>query len=189
MHMRHNVYGLLIHCEQTEKRADIKFYVKLDKSASDAVEEDQSSERPISSRTPEIVEEKRHICPHRKKSQVVIGCEEHSAKSVKVTSRDPAMFADGSHTPAGSGIPTGKSQVESGQTNGETYLTNMMACLLVRPQVKKYFVKEFGNPIIGYGGVEDWPPRSSNLTALDFFLWGLPEAAGVCDSSINIAGP
>lgn len=35
--------------------------------------------------------------------------------------------------------------------------------------VKRYFVKK---QIIGYGGFEDWPPHSSDLTPLDFFLWG-----------------
>ncbi|GFR07607.1 uncharacterized protein TNCT_566471 [Trichonephila clavata] len=35
--------------------------------------------------------QKRHICPHRKKSQITIGCEQHSAKSVKVTSREEKL--------------------------------------------------------------------------------------------------
>jgi transposase len=38
--------------------------------------------------------------------------------------------------------------------------------------VKQYLVTEFGNQIIGYGGFEEWPPRSPDLTPLDFFLWG-----------------
>ena len=37
--------------------------------------------------------------------------------------------------------------------------------------VKQYIVTEFGKQIIGYGGVEEWPPRFSDLTPLDFFLW------------------
>lgn len=38
--------------------------------------------------------------------------------------------------------------------------------------VKQYLVKEFGNQILGYGGFQEWPPRSPDLTPLDFFLWG-----------------
>ena len=38
--------------------------------------------------------------------------------------------------------------------------------------VKQCLVKEFGNRIIGYGGVEDRFSRSPDLTPLDFFLWG-----------------
>ena len=37
--------------------------------------------------------------------------------------------------------------------------------------VKQYFVTEFGNQIIGYGGFEEWPPCSPDLTPLDIFLW------------------
>ena len=38
--------------------------------------------------------------------------------------------------------------------------------------VKQYLITEFGNQIIiGYGGFKEWPPRFSDLTPLDFFLW------------------
>ncbi|GBM52699.1 hypothetical protein AVEN_21458-1 [Araneus ventricosus] len=30
----------------------------------------------------------------------------------------------------------------------------------------------FQNQFIGYGGFVEWPPRSPDLTPLDFFLWG-----------------
>ena len=29
----------------------------------------------------------------------------------------------------------------------------------------------FGNNIIGYGGNDEWPPRSPELNPLDYFLW------------------
>ncbi|GBM07586.1 hypothetical protein AVEN_230023-1 [Araneus ventricosus] len=38
--------------------------------------------------------------------------------------------------------------------------------------VKQYLVVEFGEQIIGYGGFQEWPPRSPDLTPMDFFLWG-----------------
>ncbi|GBN75923.1 hypothetical protein AVEN_112428-1 [Araneus ventricosus] len=38
--------------------------------------------------------------------------------------------------------------------------------------VKQYLVEEFGEQIIGYGGFQEWSPRSSDLTPMDFFLWG-----------------
>ncbi|GBN08675.1 hypothetical protein AVEN_229164-1 [Araneus ventricosus] len=38
--------------------------------------------------------------------------------------------------------------------------------------VKQYLVEEFVEIIIGYGGFQEWPPRSPNLTPMDFFLWG-----------------
>ena len=37
--------------------------------------------------------------------------------------------------------------------------------------VKQHLVIEFGNQIIGYGGFEEWPPSSPDLTQLDFFRW------------------
>ncbi|GBO21828.1 hypothetical protein AVEN_72817-1, partial [Araneus ventricosus] len=40
--------------------------------------------------------------------------------------------------------------------------------------VKQYLVEEFGVQIIGYGGFQEWPPRSPDLTPMDFFLWGYP---------------
>ncbi|GBL93892.1 hypothetical protein AVEN_153650-1 [Araneus ventricosus] len=38
--------------------------------------------------------------------------------------------------------------------------------------VKQYLMETFQNQIIGYGGFVEWPPRSPDLTPLDFFLWG-----------------
>ncbi|GBM63974.1 hypothetical protein AVEN_17556-1 [Araneus ventricosus] len=38
--------------------------------------------------------------------------------------------------------------------------------------VKLYLTETFQNQIIGYGGFVDWPPRSPDLTPLDFFLCG-----------------
>ncbi|GBM06308.1 hypothetical protein AVEN_208990-1 [Araneus ventricosus] len=38
--------------------------------------------------------------------------------------------------------------------------------------VKQYMVDEFGEQIIGYGGFKVCPPRSPDLTPMDFFLWG-----------------
>ncbi|GBO06375.1 hypothetical protein AVEN_211067-1 [Araneus ventricosus] len=38
--------------------------------------------------------------------------------------------------------------------------------------VKQYLVEEFGEQIIGYGGFQEWPPSSPDLTPIDFFLWG-----------------
>ncbi|GBO13544.1 hypothetical protein AVEN_184866-1 [Araneus ventricosus] len=38
--------------------------------------------------------------------------------------------------------------------------------------VKQYLVEEFGEQIIGYCGFQEWPPRSPDLTPMDFFLWG-----------------
>ena len=55
--------------------------------------------------------------------------------------------------------------------------------------MKQYLMQEFVNQIIGYGGAENSPPCSTDLNPLDFFLWGIPETAGVCDTSTNTAGP
>ncbi|GBO19900.1 hypothetical protein AVEN_36377-1 [Araneus ventricosus] len=33
-------------------------------------------------------------------------------------------------------------------------------------------METFQNQVIGYGGFVDGPPRSPDLTPLDFFLWG-----------------
>ncbi|GBO05938.1 hypothetical protein AVEN_56079-1 [Araneus ventricosus] len=38
--------------------------------------------------------------------------------------------------------------------------------------VKQYLVEESGEQIIGYGGFQDWPPLSTDLTPIDFLLWG-----------------
>ncbi|GBM45178.1 hypothetical protein AVEN_181071-1 [Araneus ventricosus] len=38
--------------------------------------------------------------------------------------------------------------------------------------VKQYLVEEFGEQITGYVGFQEWPPRSPDLTPMDFFLWG-----------------
>ncbi|GBL94649.1 hypothetical protein AVEN_83968-1 [Araneus ventricosus] len=37
--------------------------------------------------------------------------------------------------------------------------------------VTQYQVEEFGKQIIGYGGFQEWPPRSLDLTPMYFFLW------------------
>ncbi|GBN14024.1 hypothetical protein AVEN_109008-1 [Araneus ventricosus] len=37
--------------------------------------------------------------------------------------------------------------------------------------VKQLLVAEFGKQIIGYGGLQEWPPRSPDLIPMDFFLW------------------
>ncbi|GBM02532.1 hypothetical protein AVEN_178470-1 [Araneus ventricosus] len=37
--------------------------------------------------------------------------------------------------------------------------------------VKQYLVEKFGEQIIGYGGFQEWPPRSHDLTSMVFFLW------------------
>ncbi|GBL85682.1 hypothetical protein AVEN_193139-1 [Araneus ventricosus] len=38
--------------------------------------------------------------------------------------------------------------------------------------MRQYLVEEFGEQIIGYGSFQEWPPRSSDLTPMNFFLWG-----------------
>ncbi|GBO03237.1 hypothetical protein AVEN_243146-1 [Araneus ventricosus] len=32
-------------------------------------------------------------------------------------------------------------------------------------------METYQNQVIGYGGFAEWPPRSLDLTPLDFFLW------------------
>lgn len=39
-------------------------------------------------------------------------------------------------------------------------------------QVRQYLNDKFGNKWIGRGGPIQWPPRSPDLTPLDFYLWG-----------------
>lgn len=39
-------------------------------------------------------------------------------------------------------------------------------------QVKEYLNETFGNLWIGTNGPVQWPPRSPDLTPMDFFLWG-----------------
>lgn len=39
-------------------------------------------------------------------------------------------------------------------------------------QVRQYLDRQFGHHWIGRGGPVLWPPRSPDLTPLDFFLWG-----------------
>ncbi|GBN10948.1 hypothetical protein AVEN_147281-1 [Araneus ventricosus] len=34
--------------------------------------------------------------------------------------------------------------------------------------VKQYLAEEFGDQIIGYGGFQEWPPRSPDPTPMDF---------------------
>ena len=35
-----------------------------------------------------------------------------------------------------------------------------------------FLAQTFDTRIIGYGGQQEWPPRSPDLTSQDFFLWG-----------------
>ncbi|GBM83970.1 hypothetical protein AVEN_138083-1 [Araneus ventricosus] len=37
--------------------------------------------------------------------------------------------------------------------------------------VNQYLVEEFGEQIIGYGGFQERPPRSPDLTPIDIFMW------------------
>lgn len=39
-------------------------------------------------------------------------------------------------------------------------------------RVRNYMDSEFPGRWIGRGGPKDWPPRSPDLSPLDFFLWG-----------------
>ena len=39
--------------------------------------------------------------------------------------------------------------------------------------VRDYLDETFANKWIGRGSVNAWPPRSPDLTPLDFFLWGV----------------
>ncbi|GBN04166.1 hypothetical protein AVEN_157157-1 [Araneus ventricosus] len=38
--------------------------------------------------------------------------------------------------------------------------------------VKQYLLEEFGEQIIGYGGFQEWLPRSPDKIPMDSFLWG-----------------
>ena len=38
--------------------------------------------------------------------------------------------------------------------------------------VRQHLSNTFGNQWIGRGGPISWPPRSPDMTPLDFFLWG-----------------
>ena len=38
--------------------------------------------------------------------------------------------------------------------------------------VRRFLDQQFPNRWIGHGGAVSWPPRSPDLTPLDFFLWG-----------------
>ncbi|GBM07612.1 hypothetical protein AVEN_230045-1 [Araneus ventricosus] len=38
--------------------------------------------------------------------------------------------------------------------------------------VQQYIRETFQQQVIGYGGYVEWPPRSPDLSPLDFFLWG-----------------
>ncbi|GBL83608.1 hypothetical protein AVEN_196432-1 [Araneus ventricosus] len=44
--------------------------------------------------------------------------------------------------------------------------------LISAPTMKQYLVEVFGEQISGYGGFQEWPPRSPDLTPMDFFPWG-----------------
>ena len=49
------------------------------------------------------------------------------------------------------------------QDGAPSYRTNV---------VRNRLGEVFGNRIIGLGHAVEWPPRSSDLTPYDFFLWG-----------------
>ncbi|GBO35361.1 hypothetical protein AVEN_41616-1 [Araneus ventricosus] len=38
--------------------------------------------------------------------------------------------------------------------------------------VQPYILDTFQQPVIGYGGCLEWPPRSPDMNPLNFFLWG-----------------
>ncbi|GBM71444.1 hypothetical protein AVEN_127407-1 [Araneus ventricosus] len=44
-----------------------------------------------------------------------------------------------------------------------------------KSSVKQHLVEEFGEQIIGYGGLQESPLRSSDLTPMELFLWGYPK--------------
>ncbi|GBN61251.1 hypothetical protein AVEN_128970-1 [Araneus ventricosus] len=51
--------------------------------------------------------------------------------------------------------------------------TERLKCIFVCLRFPKLERKEeFGEQIIGYGGFQELPPRSPDLTPMDFFLWG-----------------
>ncbi|GBM92027.1 hypothetical protein AVEN_5491-1 [Araneus ventricosus] len=59
------------------------------------------------------------------------------------------------------------------KSNSGTYGSNMTVRLRLKTSsVKQYPVEEFGEQIIGYGGFQEWSPRSPDMTPMDFFLWG-----------------
>ena len=58
-----------------------------------------------------------------------------------------------------------------------------------KDSVRQYLIKEFRNEIIGYSGVEHWPPRSPDLTPLNVFLWEISEIPGVCKTFTVFTGP
>jgi hypothetical protein len=53
----------------------------------------------------------------------------------------------------------------------------------VDPQVTAYFSQRYKNHWIGYRGPVTWPLRSSDLTLLDFLLWGLIQGNGQQDQN------
>ncbi|GFV33593.1 hypothetical protein TNCV_4567081 [Trichonephila clavipes] len=82
-----------------------------------------------------------------------------------------------SNTPATSVIPTGKCSMEPDQANVKINLRQ--SCTQLSGQhdsapshktspVKQYFINEFENQIMGYGGVVDWSPRSRDPIKLNF---------------------
>jgi len=44
--------------------------------------------------------------------------------------------------------------------------------------VREYLNEYFPNRCLGHGGPVAWPPRSPNLTTLDYYLWGHMKALG-----------
>lgn len=61
---------------------------------------------------------------------------------------------------------------ENKLTNGTLYFQHDGAPSHYATAVRTYLNATFKAGVIGRCGSIDWPPRSSDLTPLDFFLWG-----------------
>jgi len=63
--------------------------------------------------------------------------------------------------------------------------------------VRDYLNESFPNRWLGHGGPVAWPPRSPDLTPLDFYLWGhvktlvyeskVDSRAALCDRIFSVA--
>jgi hypothetical protein len=53
-------------------------------------------------------------------------------------------------------------------------------------KVRDYLNAQFQNRWLGIYGPIEWPPRSPDLTPLDFFLWGHLKTIVYADPSINL---
>ncbi|GBL94233.1 hypothetical protein AVEN_16766-1 [Araneus ventricosus] len=56
-----------------------------------------------------------------------------------------------------------------GTLTGQRYLKLLQDSI---SDIDENLMETFQNQVIGYGGFVEWPPRSPDLTSLDFFLWG-----------------